>query len=274
MDLTNFILLAVERSMISNKYGLDLFYTVFKEASSNQAAIRGKDDGEDVAANSSVLINHNFFLAITMLAKTLFAHESNPFESMFNQMLVDKIRTYDQRMVGGRSPKTGEETLEILSEEAIRVYLLYYEQLKVLFTQYIHTNFNSKKKVQSWHNIEDVNQVLYVSAFLKLARCNSLINDMLNVETLHDFIEQIIPPNTPEENAYLTTNKVLLKIYNEDKSPKQTTCEPIEGEPGLLFHEFIFLLGLIALHCMDHSPVTSELIETFFVEKLNFKKQT
>ena len=94
MDLTNFILLAVERSMISNKYGLDLFYTVFKEASSNQAAIRGKDDGEDVAANSSVLINHNFFLAITMLAKTLFA-QSNPFESMFNQMLVDKIRTYD-----------------------------------------------------------------------------------------------------------------------------------------------------------------------------------
>jgi hypothetical protein len=95
MDLTNFILLAVGRSMISNKYGLDLFYTVFKEASSNQAAIRGKDDGEDAATNSSVLINHNFFLAITMLAKTLFAHEPNPFESMFNQMLVDKIRTHD-----------------------------------------------------------------------------------------------------------------------------------------------------------------------------------
>lgn len=60
-------------------------------------------------------------------------------------------------MVGGRCPKMGEETMEILSEEAIRVYLMYYEQLKVLFTQYIHTNFNVKKKVQSWHNIEDVN---------------------------------------------------------------------------------------------------------------------
>jgi len=35
MDLTNFILLAVERDMITNKYGLDLFYTVFKEASKN-----------------------------------------------------------------------------------------------------------------------------------------------------------------------------------------------------------------------------------------------
>jgi len=37
-------------------------------------------------------------------------------------------------MVGGRSPKMGEETMEILSEEAIRVYLMYYEQLKILFT--------------------------------------------------------------------------------------------------------------------------------------------
>lgn len=177
-------------------------------------------------------------------------------------------------MVGGRCPKMGEETLEILSEEAIRVYLMYYQQLKVLFTQYIHTNFNTKKKVQGWHNIEDINQVLYVSAFLKLARCESLINDMLNVETLHDFIEQIIPPITPKEHEYLIKNKVLLKIYNEDKSPKQTTCEPTEGEPGFLFHEFIFLLGLIALHCMDHSPVTATLIEDFFVEKLNFKPQT
>ena len=32
MDLTHFILLAVERNMISNKYGLDIFYTAFKEA--------------------------------------------------------------------------------------------------------------------------------------------------------------------------------------------------------------------------------------------------
>lgn len=103
-------------------------------------------------------------------------------------------------MVGGRSPKLGEDTMEILSEEAIRVYLMYYEQLKTLFTSYIHHNFNAKfnakKKVCSWHNIEDDNQLMHVSAFLKLARCQSLINDLLNPETLHDFIEQVIPPIT------------------------------------------------------------------------------
>lgn len=61
-----------------------------------------------------------------MLAKTLYAHEPSPFEQMFQQLLVDQIKTHDQRMVGGRCPKMGEETLEILSEEAIRVYLMYY----------------------------------------------------------------------------------------------------------------------------------------------------
>lgn len=37
-------------------------------------------------------------------------------------------------VVGGRSPKMADDTFEILSEEAIRVYLMYYDQLKLLFT--------------------------------------------------------------------------------------------------------------------------------------------
>ena len=31
-----------------------------------------------------------------------------------------------------------DNTFEILSEEAICVYLMYYDQLKLLFTQYVH----------------------------------------------------------------------------------------------------------------------------------------
>jgi len=193
---------------------------------------------------------------------------------MFSQLLVDSTPTHDKRMVGGRSPKLGEETMEILSEEAIRVYLMYYKQLKVLFTTYIHTNFNAKSKEMNWRAIEDVNQKMYVSAFLKLARCQSLIAHQINIETLHDFIEQVIPPITAAEVEYLEKDKTLLKKYNEDKSYKTNTCEPVEGEPGLLFHEFIFLLGQIALHATDHTPVTAKTIEDFFIEKLNFKKQT
>lgn len=55
--------------------------------------------------------------------------------------------TSDMRLVGGRIPKMDEDTLEVLSEEAIIVYMNYLHQLKNLFTTYIHTNFNAGKKV-------------------------------------------------------------------------------------------------------------------------------
>ena len=87
MDLTHFILLAVERNMISNKHGLEIFYTAFKEAATNNHYETGDVSG--LPDNRFVLIKQNFFLAITMLAKALCAHEDNPFEAMYAQMLVD-----------------------------------------------------------------------------------------------------------------------------------------------------------------------------------------
>ena len=96
MDLTHFILLAVERNMISNKFGLDIFYTAFKEAANNHQfetkILSGEQDADsdaDERPSHSTLINHNFFLSITMLAKAIYGHEDNPFEAMFAQMLVD-----------------------------------------------------------------------------------------------------------------------------------------------------------------------------------------
>ena len=51
-------------------------------------------------------------------------------------------------MVGGRVPKIDKDTLDVLSEEAIIVYLNYLEHLKGLYTQFIHDNFNAGKKVR------------------------------------------------------------------------------------------------------------------------------
>jgi hypothetical protein len=41
-------------------------------------------------------------------------------------------------VVGGRVPKIDKITEDILSEEALIVYLNYLDQLKALFTQYVH----------------------------------------------------------------------------------------------------------------------------------------
>lgn len=74
---------------------------------------------------------------------------------------------------------------------------------------------------------------------------------------------------TNEEHSYLVERKMLLEVYRNDNNP-DSHCEPMEGEPGLLFHEFIFLLAMIALNSTTLSPVASEQIEQFFKLKLMF----
>lgn len=86
MDLTNFILLCLERNMVSNKNGLDIFYWAFKEASQNndyETKILDQEAEEEVQ-QSSVLVGRNFYLAITMLAKAIFGHEDSPFQALFS----------------------------------------------------------------------------------------------------------------------------------------------------------------------------------------------
>ena len=46
-------------------------------------------------------------------------------------------------VVGGRAPKQNEKTLDILSEDSIKRYLIYYDQLKRLYTNYLMENFNA-----------------------------------------------------------------------------------------------------------------------------------
>ena len=101
--------------MISNKNGIEIFYTAFKEAC-----------GED----NDRLDNIKFYYSIVLLSKALFSHEESPFETMFSSMLVDQVMTSDMKLIGGRVPKLDEDILEILSEEAILVYLTYLDQLK------------------------------------------------------------------------------------------------------------------------------------------------
>ena len=93
MDLTSFILLAIECNMVSNKFSLDIFYTAFKEAARNGNSEAEEEDLE----NRFILTNHNFFLALYNLSKALFAHDEKPFESMFAQMLTEKMVTHDKR---------------------------------------------------------------------------------------------------------------------------------------------------------------------------------
>ena len=144
MDLTQFIILCVERDMVSNKFSLDIFYTAFKEAAMNCGIDASNNLDID---NKYVLISNNFYLAMTNLAKALYAHEENPFEAMFTKMLVDQKESKDKGLVSGRSPKMGSNTANILSEDSIKVYLTYLKPLQDLFKMHCHQNLNSDRIV-------------------------------------------------------------------------------------------------------------------------------
>jgi hypothetical protein len=74
----------VERNMVSNKNGLDIFYTAFKEACG----------GRDIVFLDLTKFNY----AIQLLAKeALYSKEENPIEAMFSQLLTDRIMTSDSR---------------------------------------------------------------------------------------------------------------------------------------------------------------------------------
>lgn len=72
--------------MISNRYGIEIFFTAFKEAC-----------GDD----KPFLDRKKFHYAIILLAKALYSHEEkNQFETMFEDMLKDTILTSDNRCKG------------------------------------------------------------------------------------------------------------------------------------------------------------------------------
>ena len=72
---------------------------------------------------------------------------------------------------------------------------------------------------------------------------------------------------TSEEYQFFEANEII-RAYESDKNYQTTSCEPMEGEPGLLFHEFIFLLGRIACTCVQTSETIGGKLQDFFVEKL------
>lgn len=143
--------------------------------------------------------------------------ETDPFEAMFSNMLVDGIMTSDNKLMSGRlpksDPKTNDAMLEIFSGNAIRMNLAYLDQCKRLFTAYIHTNQNDGKNTVTWKMIEEQNTVMVAESFLKMCRYKQLIPSLLPIESLQELLEQTLPPITITEYEFYKEGK-LAKLYD------------------------------------------------------------
>lgn len=91
-------------------------------------------------------------------------------------------------------------------------------------------------------------------AFLMLCRYKHLIPNLFNAEALHDFLEQTLPPISAGEIEFFEQKKIIAEY--DDESYQMKLVEPLQNEkgediePALHFHEFLFLLGLIAKNSM------------------------
>ena len=53
---------------------------------------------------------------------------------------------------------------------------------------------------------------------------------------------------TNVEHNYFEEEFMLFKVYDNDQNPERSKLNPLDNEPGLLFHEFIFMLALMSLN--------------------------
>lgn len=89
-------------------------------------------------------------------------------------------------------------------------------------------------------------------------------------------MEQTLPPITNGEYEFYEKNK-LIEAFNEDTN--NNFLDPLQNEkgedmePALHFHEYLFLLGLIAKMSMPTSKDDSlpSKLQEFYVAKLGFE---
>ena len=109
-------------------------------------------------------------------------------------------------------PETNVAIKEVFSLKAVRVNLQYLDQLKKLFVDRLHQNFNNVKKTVSWQDVEEKNIPMIARSFLKLCGHNYLIPHLFNIENLQAFIQQTLPPISNGEHEFYNEHE-LIKAY-------------------------------------------------------------
>lgn len=96
---------------------------------------------------------------------------------------------------------------------------------------------------------------------------------MFNIEDMQSYLKATVPPVSSEEYHFFESNEII-RFYEIDMATPVIMCEPHVGEPGLLFHEFVFLLSRIAITNVNTSGSVSGKLNDFFIEKLGFQRVT
>jgi tetratricopeptide (TPR) repeat protein len=248
MNLYNFIILAIEKKIVSNSCPLNKIAELFMQA----------------AGDKSDLNYSRFFFAVTLLARVLFSDEISPVEQMLTQILVDQMAGSNQSNL----PRQDALTQLLFSEPVIRKLEIYDQACFQILQIYNSQNIQNRKKTVGIKQITSKNIGISARNFLRFCRNSNIIPHLLNIESFQDCVNSVCPPqNKDEQNFY--ENSLLIKFYETDNNFFELSrLEPIDGEPELRLHHIQLALGRIALDCIKDLIEPEQKIEIFFDQKL------
>ena len=248
MKLYQFLLLCLEKGIVSNACPLYKALNVFKQASGEKDYIK----------------KSRFFFAITLLARAIFPDEISPVEQMFTKILVDPMVEADHPNL----PLNDETNVILLSEGPISEFESCEQGLLQVLMSYNTKNIENRRKVIGVKQITDQNLGISARNFLRYCRISNIIPHLINIETFQSCIKAIVPPNDIVDQAFYDS-KVLIKEYENEADYSQVTpLANIKGEPELKLHHLQLVMGRIAVEGLVDidNPVLQ--IRNLFLDKL------
>ena len=253
MGLYEFIILAIEKRIISNTCTLNILMSIFMQSS-----------GEKFNLNKS-----RFFFSITLLARALFPDEISPVEQMLTKILVDPMAGSSQTNL----PRQDQITKYLFSESIIRQLESYQLGCFHILQVYNSQNIQNRRKTVGIKQISNKNLGISIRNFLRYCRNSSLIPHLVNIESFQDCIKAIYPPQDKEQQIFYNSS-MIIKAYETDNNFFEITpLDPITGEPELTLYHIQLILGRIAFECIKDASEPADKIKTFFEEKLQLLQE-
>ena len=248
MGLYEFIILAIEKRIVSNSCTLNTLSSIFMQSA-----------GDKPNLNKS-----RFFFSITLLARVLFPDEISPVEHMLTQILVDPMAGSSQTNL----PRQDKATQFLFSEPVIREFEAYHQACFHIMQVYNSQNIQNRRKTIGVKQIKSKNLGISARNFLRFCRNSSILPHLINIETFQDCLKAISPPQDKSEQLFYDTS-MLIKCYETDLNFFEiTTLDPIVGEPELNLYHLQMALGRIALESIKDVSEPVEKIAVLIQKKL------
>lgn len=131
-----------------------------------------------------------------------------------------------------------------LTENCVKLLSSYEDDLKSLFVIYINENYTAMKRsdriLLNEREIDLQNKKMTAVSFLRFLKEAEIVPHLINIEHVEECLTRIVPASVPRETEFFYKH-FLVDVYAKDVDKLSEIKH--DGDPGLLFFEFQFMLA-------------------------------